>query len=194
MRWRYLPLWLMALAAMVFCAASTGVAATAPAPPDEERTEEDRTAEEEAEQPGEDDDQKYKSTVPASKRRATGIKDALTIDADLYGIPLSEAKLGEAGDVITRDALKESSRIAIDEEAESESEQIKEDRHYAEYEEAAQHLAVKREAEERERQAAVKKAAETPEERPGLLLFGGALVVGALLVILLAMRKVRQFE
>jgi hypothetical protein len=170
---------------------SDGVTATRPAKSDEEEQKEKPDSKEE---PRDSQPANSKRPAPAGKQRVTGIGDALTTDADLYGIPLSEAKLGEAGDVITRDALEESSRIAIDDEAESESEQIKEDRHYAEYEEAAQDLAVKREAEERERQAAVKKAAETPEERPGLLLFGGALVVGALLVILLAMRKVRQLE
>jgi len=143
----------------------------------------------------EDEKDKTAKQKAAPKGKVTRIRDALTIDTDLYGVDLSKARLGEAGDLITRDALKGSRRIAIDEGAKVEKEVIKEDQHETRYEEATEEAEAVATVEELERQRErTKHAAEMQKSRPTLLLIGGGVILVALLAIVIALRKMRGFD
>jgi hypothetical protein len=152
--------------------------------------------------PEKKDDEKEKGkggspsgTLDTKKPRPTTIRDALTIDPNLYGVDFSKAKLGEADDIVTRQALKDSARISIDAEATEEQEQIKEDQHATRFTAAvgkAEEKAVD-EAKEREEKRA-EDAERTKQQRPWLLIGAGVAVSLALLVFVIALRKMRDYE
>lgn len=150
--------------------------------------------EKDQDEPDEEDAKKRRDKAKA-KPRVTRIKDALTIDPDLYGVSLSESLLGEANDVVTKEALELSSRGVLEEGLAEEREQIVHDRRIAEYERAAEEEQEMAEAEaEAKEEAAVEVAEETSGDGLWLLLAGGALVVFAIALFAFAMRKIRAYE
>jgi hypothetical protein len=131
----------------------------------------------------------------APKKKVTTIRDALTIDPNIYGVDFSKSKLGDVNDIVTRDAMKDSARTAIDSEAMAEQEQIKEDRHATTYEESVGKTEAKAVEQARVReQERAERAERTKEQRPWLLIGAGGAVFLALVVFIIAMRKMRDYD
>lgn len=187
---------LLAAFAALCLARDARAAATAPEPPTRRAGRPTPELDEKDKDKPDEEDAKKRRDKAKAKPRVTRIKDALTIDVDLYGVTLSESLLGEANDVVTKEALEQSSRGALEEGLAEEREQIVQDRRMAEYDRAVEEEEQeKAQADaEAEEEAAAEIGEETNGDRLWPLLVGGALIAFAIALFVFAMRKVRAYE